>query len=564
MLKPYLILFLLVLVAHPLISQDDNWMRLVEESGRLRAESKHDSAYIIMQDLFNKAKDQDNYEYQSRAQIEISTIYIDTERDSFAIDAIFRAIATAEKADMEYLKMSAIYNLGTIKERRNELDSAMFYYSMSEDFYRKTSDSLKIGIVLSGKASVYTEKRDWKKAISYNTESALFYSGIGKYDYLAKRYFVIGENYLIWAYYDSTGRSSQFLDSAEVYYDKSFNLGDSLGFPISSYSALRGLAVVNQRRLDYKTALEYMYKSNDITQKLFSANIEDKLLEYREKYNTANLEIEALQQQRLKNAILIVGVSLIVIISIWLYIVDQRRKNIKVLAEKNNQINKQKIDDLLQGQEIASLQGVLEGQETERKRVAIDLHDRLGGILSMVKLHFSAVEENIEAENPSKKKFLTASELLDLAAGEVRNISHNLMSGVLAKFGLIPALEDLKTRINETGKLKVNLYINSADDLLDGEQELQLYRIVQELVSNILKHSEATETNIQLNQNEGSVNLIVEDDGVGFVPEESIKADGIGLSNLKARVAKLDGTFHIDSGKGAGTTISIDIPVTND
>jgi len=100
--------------------------------------------------------------------------------------------------------------------------------------------------------------------------------------------------------------------------------------------------------------------------------------------------------------------------------------------------------------------------------------------------------------------------------------------------------------------------------LLDGEQELQLYRIVQELVSNILKHSEATETNIQLNQNEGSVNLIVEDDGVGFVPKESIKADGIGLSNLKARVAKLDGTFHIDSGKGAGTTISIDIPVTND
>lgn len=539
-------------------------MELVEESGRLRAESKYDSALLIMQELVSDAKRVNDYEFLTRAYIEISTVYINTERDSFAIDAVNEAIINAERGGLDYLKMSAVYNLGTIMERGQKLDSAMFYYSQAEIYYRKIFDSLKVGIVLSGIGSVYSEKGEWLKAIEQNMESALMYEGIKKYDYLAKRFFVIGENYLILDYYDSLNRSGQYLDSAEHYYNKSFYWSDSLGFPVPKHTSLRGLAVVYDRKGQYKKALNYMYQSNDITRQLYSANIEDKILEYREKFNTANIEIKALRQRRFKNAILITSIAIVLIISIWLYVIDQRRKNIKALAAKNDEINKQKIDELLQQQEIASLQGVLEGQETERKRVAIDLHDRLGGILSMVKLHFSAVEEKIDEENPNKEKFLTASELLDLAAGEVRNISHNMMSGVLAKFGLIPALEDLKTRISDTGKLKINLYTNNVNGSLNGEQELQLYRIVQELMSNILKHSKAVETNIQLNKNSDNVNLIVEDDGVGFNPEDLNGKSGIGLSNLKARVAKLDGTFHIDSGRGAGTTISIDVPIKND
>ncbi|WP_088125097.1 sensor histidine kinase [Roseivirga misakiensis] len=565
MKRPCIVLLAILCVSNFCLGQDnEEWMRQVEQSDKLRGESKFDSALFLMEDLFMSAKEVGDYEYMSRAKIEISSTYLSTKRDSFALLAINEAILYAEKGGVEHLKMTAIYNLGLVMERKSQFDSAMLYYSQAEKFYRKNLDTLKLGIVLSGMASVQTEKQRWSNAIELNQESAKLYSAIGKYDVLAKRYFVIGENYLIWDYYDSLDISNRYLDSAEIYYNKSFKWADSLSFPTPAFRSLRGLAVINERRADYETALGFMYRSNDITQRLYSRNIEDKLLAVREQYYTANLEIKALREERQKNTILIIGVAIIIVISIWLYIVDQRRKSVLAIAEKNDQINKQKIDELLQEQEIASLQGVLEGQETERKRVAIDLHDRLGGILSMVKLHFSAVEEKIEKENPNKEKFLTASELLDLAAGEVRNISHDMMSGVLAKFGLIPALEDLKTRISETGKLDLNLYVNIKDNLLSGEQELQLYRIVQELISNILKHSQATETNIQLNQNEGSVNLIVEDDGVGFDPKRLENADGIGLSNLKARVAKLEGTFHVDSGKGAGTTISIDIPVEND
>ncbi len=568
MLKDYLSLCLF-LFSSLAFGQESEWKEYVNESIRLRAESKYDSALLLMEELIIQANKKGNYEYLSRASIELSTTYLSTKKDSFATEAIHDAIFYADKAGLDYLKMTAIYNLGMIKERQGKLDSAMYYYVQAEYYYRTASDSLNLGIVLSGIASLYSERGDRLEAIEYSINSANMYLGIKKYDYLARRYFVIGENYLILDYQDSSNVFPYYIDSAEYYYNQSLYWSDSLGFPVPQYSSLRGLAVIYDRRRDYKRALNYMYKSNDVTQQLYSANIEDKLLEFREKYNTASLELEnekkqnqILRQKESQTTIIIISIAIVVAISIWLYIVDQRRKNIKAIADKNDEINKQKIDELLQQQEIASLQGVLEGQETERKRVAIDLHDRLGGILSMVKLHFSAVEEKIDTDNPNKNKFLTASELLDLAAGEVRNISHDLMSGVLAKFGLIPALEDMKTRISETGKLKINLYTNNVNGSLNGEQELQLYRIVQELISNILKHSKAKETNIQLNKNEGSVNLIVEDDGVGFDPNKlNGEKTGIGLSNLKARVTKLDGTFHIDSGRGAGTTISIDIPV---
>lgn len=545
-------------------SQNEDLMELILESVRLRAESKYDSALFVCQRITDMAKDRNNLEYQARAALEETSIYILTNRYDFAYSKCAEAIKYSRAAKLKGPEMTAIYNKGLVKSRKEQFDSAIYFYNQSETYFRAVNDKDMLGVTLSGLASVLRMKNDRVGSIEKDTESALLYKETGQNQYLANRYFWIGEDYLVLDYIDSLGVHESYLDSAKYYYDLSLQLSDSLGFPDPKYRALRGLAVAFQREGELLRALNFMYESNNVTQNLFSNDIENKLLEVREKYNTANLEIKALQKERERNTVLIVAIAIVVAISIWLYVVDQRRKNIKAISEKNDQINKQKIDELLQEQEIASLQGVLEGQETERKRVAIDLHDRLGGILSMVKLHFSSVEEKIDPDNPSKEKFLTASELLDLAAGEVRNISHNMMSGVLAKFGLIPALEDLQSRISETGKLTVNLYTSNVNGALDGEQELQLYRIVQELMSNILKHSDATETNIQLNENEGSVNLIVEDDGIGFNPQKLDVKAGIGLNNLKARVAKLNGTLHIDSGLGAGTTVSIDIPVEND
>ncbi|MFY0592558.1 sensor histidine kinase [Roseivirga sp.] len=561
----------LTLLCFSVFGQDESFMDLANKGDAYRAESKYDSALIVYNQLADTARVLSNYEFQARAQVGMAAVYIQTEKNIFAIEAYDKAIALSKIWGNEYYENIATYGKGITFNLSEEYDSSLFYFQRAEKFFEKTEDYVIVGGIAANIAANFRLRGMREKSLIKDKEAVKYYELSNRSRELCNRFFYIGKDYLVLSNQDSLNKRADFLDSSFVYLNKSLAISDSLSYPEPKSWALKSLAQVSYKRGDIIEAYDLMHKASDITEDLYSRNYDDKIIEFATKYKTAELELrndlqenQLLAKSRAQLLTLIVSASLIIIISIWLYVVDQRRKGIKALAEKNDQINKQKIDDLLQEQEIASLQGVLEGQETERKRVAIDLHDRLGGILSMVKLHFSAVEEKIDEENPNKKKFLTASELLDLAAGEVRNISHDMMSGVLAKFGLVPALKDLKTRISETGQLDFNLIVNLKNSTLSGEQELQLYRIVQELISNILKHSQATETNIQLNENEGSVNLIVEDDGVGFETKQLENANGIGLSNLKARVAKLEGTFHVDSGKGAGTTVSIDIPIEND
>src|SRR5690606_35041630 len=152
-----------------------------------------------------------------------------------------------------------------------------------------------------------------------------------------------------------------------------------------------------------------------------------------------------------------------------------------------------------------------------------------------------------------------ASALLDTAVEEVREISHNLLSGSIAKFGLATALEELKETISESKDITVDLHIYGLDDRLNSDAEIHLYRIVQELVSNILKHAAATEITIQLNRSENGLSVTVEDNGRGFNPDAK-NGSGVGLQNVQSRVNALEGTIVWDSAPGRGTTVVINIP----
>lgn len=567
--KFHLLTILLLLTCFSGFAQNRSLEQERKRAEAFRAESKYDSALLLFQEIALRANRENNLKYQAAAAMGLGGLYIDLSQADLAIESYRRAGVLAKESGDQYYINSSYFGIGAgyhLKWYNDKglliyYDSAVYYYTLTSKQFIDAGQKRQAAELLYNVSMLNTDKGEYEKAEENLDKVIEIQREISDTRGIARSLKQYG-----YVYY-----KKGIFDSAVSYYERSLVITDSANFLDDGLNVLNLLAELYEKQNDFEKAIEYRKDYYSKSREIYTENYNDKLLELRTQYNTASLELEAekqkniaLEQKRIKVAAIIIGVAAVIIISIWLYIVDQRRKNIKILSAKNDEINKQKIDDLLQDQEIASLQGVLEGQETERKRVAIDLHDRLGGILSMVKLHFSAVEEKIEVENPNKEKFLSASELLDLAAGEVRNISHNLMSGVLAKFGLLPALEDLSTRVSGTGKLKVNLYTNNFKGSLEGEQELQLYRIVQELMSNILKHSEAKEANIQLNESEGNVNLIVEDDGIGFNPEKLGKESGIGLSNLKARVAKLDGTFHIDSGKGAGTTISIDIPVSND
>lgn len=147
-----------------------------------------------------------------------------------------------------------------------------------------------------------------------------------------------------------------------------------------------------------------------------------------------------------------------------------------------------------------------------------------------------------------------------MAVNEVRDISHNLSNGILKNFGLKAALFDMKNTIELSEKLKVELTFSGKVESLDLSVELEIYQMIQELFSNVLKHSKAKTVDLQLNYFDNSLNIIFEDDGIGFDSKKGSK--GLGLLNIEARVKNLNGNLNIDSLKGRGSIFIIDIPIT--
>lgn len=565
-----LTLFLLILSIISVSAQEESFEDIRKRAERLRAESQYDSALVLFQNLALMGQKEQDAKKQAIAAIGLGGLYIDIDKADLAIESYREAMYYADLADTVSLVNRGYYGIGVgyhlkwyLGKSEVNYDSAVYYYTQAESMFMAQGEEVQASDLAYNISLLHYDKKNYVESLKKVNEALKVQVDLNNLRSIGRSLRHIG-----YVYYQINN-----YDSADYYLRRALKITDENNFLDDGLLVLQQLAELYEARNDYRTSNDFLKEYYKKSSSIYSQEYDQRILELRTQYETASAELDAeqaksrsLRLEKNRNITIIVAASLLILFSIWLYVIDQKRKNIKAIAAKNDQLNKQRIDELLQQQEIASLQGVLEGQEQERKRVAIDLHDRLGGILSMVKLHFSAVEEKLPEDNPEKKKFLTASELLDLAAGEVRSISHNLLSGVLAKFGLLPALKDLTDRINESGEIKLNLIYYNIENALNGEQELQIYRIVQELISNILKHSEAHDATIQLirNDDEKKVNLIVEDDGKGFNPNAPSLSGGIGLSNLKARVGKLNGSFHIDSGKGVGTSISIDIPIEDD
>lgn len=252
--------------------------------------------------------------------------------------------------------------------------------------------------------------------------------------------------------------------------------------------------------------------------------------------------------------VLILGTCgmLLLTAAIAMFIYLYQRKLIK------RKIEFQKIEDLLKQQELKTAYAMLEGQEKAHKRIAEELHDNLGSILVTLNMFADTLQKKKDPES-IQLLALKISEVAQIANDATRKISHSLDSGVLKHFGLATAIEELAEALNQSQQIKVSCHVQISGQL-DSEISLNIYRIVQELTNNTLKHAHATIINIDLNQIHGSINLIFEDNGIGFHPDH-IETSGMGLKNLKSRVDRLDGNLSLESQTNKGTTVIIDIPL---
>lgn len=219
----------------------------------------------------------------------------------------------------------------------------------------------------------------------------------------------------------------------------------------------------------------------------------------------------------------------------------------------------------LKDAEDRAIRAIVRGEDQERQRIAREIHDSLGQTLTAASLNLDAIKQEIsQLGNRSQELFQTAFLLINSAIRESREISHNLMPKVIEDFGLILALENLINRIEQATGIQFLFYHNIRSNRFDYDIELNLFRITQEAVNNIVRHAEASNVSIQLIEDDGELIFTIEDDGVGF-DTKILKAidTGIGLMGIKNRVVSIGGKFSIDSSLNKGTVIAIEVKHLN-
>lgn len=316
--------------------------------------------------------------------------------------------------------------------------------------------------------------------------------------------------------------------------------------------------------ISYDSAYDYLGLYIDLDDKLKESEKLDRIQELETKYETAKIAEREASISNQRNGFLALSILLALIILSFAF--QYQRVRIKrVLENQESEEQKQQLLERLKNQEISSMNAMMEVQGHERQRIAADLHDRVGSLLATLKVNYEAMEDKIqEMAPPLGDNFIKTNKILDQACKDVRAISHDINRGVLTQFGLVPAIEEIKEAIERSGKLAIHLDAFGIDERLESTQEIFLYRIIQETITNVIKHAEASEIDIQLSRNEEEISLIIEDNGKGFDPESiKDKNEGMGLNNLKMRVEQLGGAFTIDSMPGKGSLIMVDIPVNH-
>lgn len=345
-----------------------------------------------------------------------------------------------------------------------------------------------------------------------------------------------------------------YIDKAQLYKDNSDSLYSNMYIKYYQSMANSGLNnfedAYNQMDSTFQMSLLLNFQENSI--ELNRLNIE---LQTQEKEK---------ENERLKaNRNWWLGVLVTTVLSLLILAVFYRNAIIqRKLVEKEKNLNEEKLNKALKEQELNSLDAMIIGQEKERSRIANDLHDNLGGLLATLKLHFQnfkVKKDRLREEEDAL--YNTTDELIDDAYQKVRTMAHAKNAGLPAKEGLLPAVKNFAAKVSIANRLVIEVVDHGMETRLENTIEITIFRILQELITNIIKHSVAKHAVIYLTQHEDKINVMVEDDGVGFDISLVDFNKGMGLSSIQTRVNSLNGTFKIDSNKGKGATIIIDIPI---
>jgi len=433
---------------------------------------------------------------------------------------------------------------------------------LSQQYYFKALKQNKIvqdekmyAKIVSGMAMLYNERLKLRDSAIYYYEKALAISR--KYNNPDDICFNLMFQSNVYYYKKNHVKAIQLLKEADK-------------VPIVLYvqntkSRIHQYLSINYRQLhDYEKAYKEIIESQELGNKDNFRKQNELISDLQTQYETKEKDFENLNlkiKNRNSQLLLYLFVGLLVILSFIGFLTIKFLNKKKKIAEQEKLIESQKLENVLKEQELKEIDKLLEGQEKERIKIANDLHDNLGSLMATLKLNFQNLKLRADSNEESNQLFDKTDDLLEEAYQKVRGIAHAKNAGVIANEGLLPAILNIAKKASVAGKLKVEVIPFGLDERLENAIEVTIFRMIQEILTNAIKHSKATEITIHLTQHQDSLNIIVEDNGKGFNPKNIDKNEGMGLPNIEKKVEHMGGTFTIDSSEGKGASILIDIPL---
>ncbi len=445
--------------------------------------------------------------------------------------------------------------LAAIHSNNDDFKNTNSFYKKSREQLALIHDTLRIAVIEMNMGVAYT-------TLTSKPDSALYY--FNKTLPVFKKY---GIEQFISANYNNQARAYEKkgdYENAIKLYEKTNNI------ELQEYDVkTRAIYYKNQFNAykkinDYKNASLYAGKLLDIRDSIDNQSQNNAIVEAENKYRASEKEKLLLieEQKKVRNRNIAYSlVGLLILMGTIAYLINKNTKRKQRIAEQEREIEIQKTEKILKEQELTIIDAMIAGQEKEREQLAGDLHDSVGATLAAAKLQFNHLKENKGKIINEEELFEKTSSLLEEAYSEIRAMSHLKNSGILAKNSLLPAVEKLAKNASTVNNLSIEVQDFGLDGRLENSMEIMVFRVIQELVTNIIKHSKASEASISITQHKDLLSIIVEDNGKGFDVKDTISKDGFGLANIERRVENLEGSMEVDSTIGKGTTVIIEIPV---
>lgn len=442
----------------------------------------------------------------------------------------------------------------TKEQTTNDIKTARSYFEKSKEQYENIRNDEGIAICNENLGLCYSKLKQPEIALRFLLNALNYYRKTGNWSGIIAAYDNLGSAYNL---------LKQYNKSIE-YFKQCIHESQQRNFTSGIQFIYERLAQVYDNAHDYKNARDYYVKYMIVRDSIYNAEKSKQVFELEEKYRSEKKEKEILAltlEEKNRGLYIYILSSIIILLSLAGFFLVLRTRSKRLIAEQAIELKEQKIKEMEKERLLLATQSVLEGEEAERQRMARDLHDGLGGLLSGVKLSLNNMKGNTILSNESVNDFDHALGLLDSSINELRRVAHNMMPEVLVHLGLKDALSDFCENLNESNSMNIRFQFIGQFERVEQKLEIGTYRILQELINNAIKHSEAGELIVQMIQEPNRLCLIVVDDGKGFDVNSVNQGKGIGLSSVKSRIESLNGRIDIYSEPGKGTEFIIEFDI---